>query len=472
MRINEIRAFFEEVTAKLVARFAEENADEVYRLEAGEEAAIECGRSGTFVEMGKQRVTFTPTELAQIAADFSTEEEHKVKIGHKAIETDTPDYGDVQRLTYDEGRDRLIAHAVPTAITVRKNREEGFRRCSMELVKKGEKWAFEHLALLGARKPAISGLAPIALADGTQVYFASPEGAEAEEPAPDEAHFGLTAAQRKAIADEDFAGPDRSFPIDTQAHLDAAAKLIGKAADPAAVKAKAIAIAKRKGLTLPEAWDPEDVADKGADEATEEKKTKAKAAAPGGGLDTPATLRGVTGKTEEKKTMATPEEKAAARLARFERDAKQGAKDRAKAFLAANVKRIPLKAVKAGIETMLSALFEQEALAEEVTSIKFEEGGKEVEKTPSEIVVAILEALPEQVTTVETTETTADGGADDKPKGVGPELNLAAVAATDPEGDEFYDAAQAEIAASAQNGQKPIDFETAAARVYAKRGSR
>jgi hypothetical protein len=61
-------------------------------------------------------------------------------------------------------------------------------------------------------------------------------------------------ADRDKIDSADFAGPDRSFPIDTQAHLDAAAHLIGHAADPAAVKAKAIRIAKRKGFTLPKAW--------------------------------------------------------------------------------------------------------------------------------------------------------------------------------------------------------------------------
>lgn len=64
----------------------------------------------------------------------------------------------------------------------------------------------------------------------------------------------LTVKEREAIDDEDFAGPDHSFPIDTQAHLDAAEHLIGHAADPAAVKQKAIAIAKRKGFTLPKSW--------------------------------------------------------------------------------------------------------------------------------------------------------------------------------------------------------------------------
>src|SRR2546423_10958491 len=64
----------------------------------------------------------------------------------------------------------------------------------------------------------------------------------------------ITAYERDAIPAEDFAGPDGTYPCDTQEHLDAAAHLIGHASDPAAVKKKAIEIAKRKGLTLPESW--------------------------------------------------------------------------------------------------------------------------------------------------------------------------------------------------------------------------
>lgn len=68
--------------------------------------------------------------------------------------------------------------------------------------------------------------------------------------------------ERDSYDAADFAGPDRSFPITTQGQLDAAAHLIGHAANPAAVKAKAKRIAKRKGFTLPKAWqDDEDDGD-------------------------------------------------------------------------------------------------------------------------------------------------------------------------------------------------------------------
>lgn len=70
----------------------------------------------------------------------------------------------------------------------------------------------------------------------------------------------LTVGERKEIPLEDFAWPEeRKFPIDSQDHLDAAAKLIGRAPESkqAEIKARAIRIAKRKGLQLPQSWKAE-----------------------------------------------------------------------------------------------------------------------------------------------------------------------------------------------------------------------
>lgn len=72
---------------------------------------------------------------------------------------------------------------------------------------------------------------------------------------------------RDEIPAEDFAGPDKSFPIVDQGSVDSAAHLIGKAANPDAVKAKVIAIAKRKGLKIPEAWETGADTDKDADDS-------------------------------------------------------------------------------------------------------------------------------------------------------------------------------------------------------------
>ncbi len=75
-------------------------------------------------------------------------------------------------------------------------------------------------------------------------------------------------SKRDKMDASDFAGPDQSFPIQTQADVDAASHLVGKAKDPAAVKARIISIAKRKGLTIPKAWraaedatNPEEIAE-------------------------------------------------------------------------------------------------------------------------------------------------------------------------------------------------------------------
>ena len=65
----------------------------------------------------------------------------------------------------------------------------------------------------------------------------------------------LNTAQRMKLPASSFADPaGRKFPILDQNDVDSAAHLIGKAGNPGAVKARIIAIARRKGLTLPDAW--------------------------------------------------------------------------------------------------------------------------------------------------------------------------------------------------------------------------
>lgn len=67
--------------------------------------------------------------------------------------------------------------------------------------------------------------------------------------------------ERDKVAEEDFAGPHRSFPIRNAEDVKNAAHLVGHAANPTSVKRKIIEIARRKGLhhALPDSW-------KGADE--------------------------------------------------------------------------------------------------------------------------------------------------------------------------------------------------------------
>ena len=79
----------------------------------------------------------------------------------------------------------------------------------------------------------------------------------------------LSKDARDKIDSADFAGKDQSFPCDTQAHLDACAKLLGHApeAEQASIKAKAKSIAKRKGLQIPDSWQEGD--DKPTEKSTE-----------------------------------------------------------------------------------------------------------------------------------------------------------------------------------------------------------
>lgn len=95
-------------------------------------------------------------------------------------------------------------------------------------------------------------------ADGIEVLRAAAEAAEAA----DVEKRDIPEKERDAIPSEDFAGPDESFPIAKPEDVAAAAHLVGKADDPEAVKAKIIAIAKRKGpefvAQLPESWTKEE----------------------------------------------------------------------------------------------------------------------------------------------------------------------------------------------------------------------
>lgn len=69
--------------------------------------------------------------------------------------------------------------------------------------------------------------------------------------------MALTVEQRKQMPKSDFGWPEEmKYPINSQADVDAAAKLIGRApaSQQARIKARIIAIAKRKGYSIPDAW--------------------------------------------------------------------------------------------------------------------------------------------------------------------------------------------------------------------------
>jgi hypothetical protein len=64
-----------------------------------------------------------------------------------------------------------------------------------------------------------------------------------------------TAEKRRKLDVSNFGDPSRRlFPIEDQSDMDAAARLIGRARNPAKVKARLIAIARKLGLKIPDAW--------------------------------------------------------------------------------------------------------------------------------------------------------------------------------------------------------------------------
>lgn len=93
--------------------------------------------------------------------------------------------------------------------------------------------------------------------------------------------------KRDKMPAKDFAGKGTSFPISTQADLDAAVKSMGRAGSdnfpPEKIKANIKRIAKRKGLKLPDAWEKEcntesarEADKKAAAQAMHDKAVKAK----------------------------------------------------------------------------------------------------------------------------------------------------------------------------------------------------
>jgi hypothetical protein len=132
--------------------------------DAGRPIEVECARPGEFNAKGGIRVRLTEEDLSRLASNLDPTTDHLLKVGHKDVDTDTPDYGRVTGLRYDAGSKRLLASVVPTPAGVKKNREEGFRRVSMEIIRRAGRFVFEHLSLLAAHRPAIDGLAAVEFA--------------------------------------------------------------------------------------------------------------------------------------------------------------------------------------------------------------------------------------------------------------------------------------------------------------------
>jgi hypothetical protein len=109
----------------------------------------------------------------------------------------------------------------------------------------------DHLAILPDKVGACS------IADGAGLLNnESPDEGDLEKDLDVLYNRYFSQKERKSMPREDMGDPERNaYPIKTQQDLNNAARLIGHAKDPAAVKARLRRIAKRKGLTLPKSWE-------------------------------------------------------------------------------------------------------------------------------------------------------------------------------------------------------------------------
>ncbi len=422
--VNKLTEFFRALMDK--------DEPETLSFAAGRVTKVECARSGEFTAMGGKRVKFTPDGLKGIAENFA--EPRKLKIGHGAIQTDTPNAGQVTGLSYDEKRDRLIATVKPTEYLAAQNRSGAFERVSMELVPKGDGFALDAIGFLGAHDPAITDLEPVAFAAGQErVILCCGDGEEKV------IALALTATERKKIDAADFAQPPDGYPIDTQAHLDAAATLIGKAPanEQAAIKARAIRIAKKNGLTLPQSWETETPAEeKSKGEETDKKMAAAK-------------------ESDMEKL-----ELAEARIKAMEAREKALIASDVQVFLASDkiTKKMPLSILKgAEITPFLSALA---ALSDEHGKVMFAgTDGKEVASNLYETAKRVLLSLPDKLAGADEKEIALKGRAAEEE-----EVKRVSLVGVDPDSAKSDMEIQKQMFASKAKGET-ITYLEAARRV-------
>lgn len=175
----------------------------------------------------------------------------------------------------------------------------------------------------------------------------------------------------------------------------------------------------------------------------------------GGGL-TSSVLSASKKETADMSAELTAElETAKARLARFEKQAKDGAADRVKAFRAANIKRIPMLMWSAGLEGFLTELLASEASLTAPTICFAAPDRTEKKVSPAEGFLLMLAAMPEQVTEEDKTEIVKKGEEED------PEKKAAAAdfAGADEESVTLHLAAEREIAEAKSKGEEIVYLE-------------
>lgn len=133
---------------------------------------IEVLRPGTFTDMNGRTLTFTPEDLAAIAAGYDPAlSEAPLVVGHP--KTDAPAYGWVASLRVnDAGRLEVVPGQVDPAFADMVNAGR-FKKVSVKLFlpaaannPKPGAYYLAHVGFLGAAAPAVKGLRDAAFADG------------------------------------------------------------------------------------------------------------------------------------------------------------------------------------------------------------------------------------------------------------------------------------------------------------------
>ncbi len=135
----------------------------------GEEFEVEVARSGSFPSGGK-KVRVEPSLLKELASTFEPAVMQPLnKIGHPSPEkTETPAYGPITGLRYDEKRDRLMAKVRPTDDLRQAIREGRYPHRSIEFTRDWRetgKPRLTGLGWLGATAPAVDSLSPVQFAE-------------------------------------------------------------------------------------------------------------------------------------------------------------------------------------------------------------------------------------------------------------------------------------------------------------------
>lgn len=126
---------------------------------------VEIFRAGTHTDsLGRER-TYTTDDLDQIVANHSEADAAPIVIGHPKV--NDPAYGWTAQLK--RAGDSLLAKFRDVATEFASAVEVGrYRKRSVRIVQTNKGWRLDHVGFLGAKPPAIAGLAPL--------QFARPEG--------------------------------------------------------------------------------------------------------------------------------------------------------------------------------------------------------------------------------------------------------------------------------------------------------